>query len=86
MDIKEFIDTNFNIVLDDDGDKWVVWDETCKTMYDPFVNILFGITIKTGLEAGKTYEEIIKDMVVRSITQNYGLTEYIIRFTGVSFF
>lgn len=85
MSIDEFVKLHFDVELNEQGE-WIIWDEHCTTMYNPFVNNMFDDVIQQGLDAGKTYEDIVRDMIKKSIMQNYGLTEYMIRHTGISLF
>lgn len=86
MTVEEFVSSRFDVITADEI-KWISWEEDgLKTMYEWFAGAMFSDVISNGITLGHSDEEIFKAMCVKSITVNYGLTEYIIRYTGISLF
>jgi hypothetical protein len=82
--METFIKDNFNVIQDEAGNLVIAWDEFCRTDYNSFIGYMFGVIVQTGLDNLQTRDAIIKSMINESIVKNFGLTEYIIRHTGIS--
>ncbi|MCP1182624.1 hypothetical protein [Paenibacillus sp. 1781tsa1] len=84
--VYNFVRSHFNIGFDEFINKeTIVWDHRASTILEPFVEKMFGDVIQKGLDDENSFEDIVKEMIIRSIIENYGLTEYIVRFTKIDF-
>lgn len=84
MNTEQFVDSNFDVEEHELLGKVVNFEDTVFTDYYAFIGDLFGNVIESSLINGDSKELTIKKMITESITKNYGLTEYLIRFTGAN--
>lgn len=85
MNIDEWIQNYFIVEVNDSPifKTVIVWDFDVKTGYD-FFKSAFGDIIQQGIDAKSGNETIFKNIISKSVTNNYGLSEYIIRHTKIS--